>query len=85
MKSSVEVLYYNNRWFVDIADPQGVALGWHVTAPSGRNPDSGTFARPPRMGLNKSARGNALGFIQECQSTSVHPWFATKNLDQVND
>jgi hypothetical protein len=44
MKSSVEVLYYNNHRLVDIADSQGVAVGWHVTARLGRDPEKGTLA-----------------------------------------
>ena len=43
-----------------VVEIPGVALGYHVTAPSGRIPSSGTFSLSPRRGINRLALGNAL-------------------------
>ena len=47
------------------ASTQGVALGWHVIAPSGRDPANGGFTSLPQRGIHRSAQGNALGFQRE--------------------
>ena len=43
-----------------VSGTQGVALGWHVIAPSGRDPANGGFASLPQRGIHRSAQGNAL-------------------------
>jgi hypothetical protein len=54
-----------------VKDPQGVAVGCHVTTPLGRNPGGGTFP-PPRRGTDKSAQGIAMGYLWQAAILRTH-------------